>query len=155
MILFNIIWPVFAMAMQIFAVWITVAVRRLGFVRRQPPTATSFATGDEMRRYFAPVELANDNLVNLLQMPVLFFVIALLLIVTSQVSGPQVALAWAYVAARVAHSIIHIAIKAVRARFLVHVLSNAILSAMWIGWFIDMLALAHDYHQAVTAAAQP
>ena len=155
MILVNIIWPVFAMAMLIFGVWITVAVRRMAYIRGNPPGATTFSTGDEMRRHFAPVELANDNLVNLLQMPVLFFVLALLLIVTGQISGVQVALAWIYVLLRAGHSVIHIAVRTVRARFLVHVASNAVLSAMWIGWFIDMLAAAHDFHQAMAAAAQP
>ena len=156
MILVNILWPVFAMAALTFAVWIVMAVRRLGHVRDHPPGATTFATGDEMRRYFAPVELANDNLVNLLQMPVLFFVLALLLIVTMPfVPVLQVGLAWLYVLLRLAHSIIHIGIKAVRARFLVHVASNAVLSAMWLGWFIDMVAAAHAFSQAGVATAQP
>ncbi len=153
MILVNIIWPVFAMAALIFGVWITVAVKRLGYTRENPPTAASFTTGDEMRRYFAPVELANDNLVNLTQIPVLFFVIALGLIVTMPfVPLVQIVLAWVYVLLRLAHSVIHIGVKAVRARFLVHVASNAVLSAMWIGWFIDMVVAAHAFGQA---AAQP
>lgn len=155
MILVNILWPVFAMAVLIFGVWITVAVRRLAYTRRHPPTAASFTTGDEMRRYFAPVELANDNLVNLLQMPVLFFVIALLLIVTMPfVPIVQVGLAWLYVLLRLAHSVIHIGVKAVRARFLVHVASNAVLAAMWLGWFIDMVAAAHAFSQGA-AVSQP
>ena len=52
--------------------------------------------------------IPNRNYMNLLEVPVLFYVACLLLYVTDGTSTALVALAWAYVALRVLHSLIHL-----------------------------------------------
>ncbi len=135
-----ILWPTFALAALVFVVWATLIALRLGYMKRTPPTRDSFATGDAARRYFEPVAMPADNLANLFEMPVLFFALVPLLLITHHAGHVEVALAWVYVALRALHSFIHIGPKRVTPRFLVYLLSCAVLSAMWIGFAIDMAA---------------
>jgi len=72
--------------------------------------------------------------------PVLYLPLVPLLRITHQAGHVQVALAWAFVALRVIHSLIHIVIRNVGLRALTYILSCAVLLAMWIGFAIDMAA---------------
>lgn len=155
MIWLNIIWPVFAMVALIFGVWFVLLFQRLGHMRRTPPTADAFATRDDMRRYFSSVELANDNLANLFELPVLFFAAVLMLIVTHATTPAQVTLAWLYVLLRAIHSIVHIGVRRVRVRAPIYWASTAVLMAMWVGFFIDMAREAARFHEAMALLAQP
>ncbi len=78
------------------------------------------------------------NLTNLFEMPVLFFALVPLLMLTAHDNLIQVALAWAYVLLRAAHSVVQIHVRRVPPRFLVYVLSCAVLAAMWIGFAVDI-----------------
>ena len=151
MILLNILWPTFALVLLIFVMMIATGVRRLGHVRRVPPGPGTFATRDTAAAYFAPVDLPANNLSNLFEMPVLFFALVPLLVETRSAGVAQVLLAWLFVLTRLAHSYLHVVRKDVRARFRAFVLGNALLSAMWIGFFVDMARAAHAYTQAVGA----
>ena len=156
MILLNILWPTFALVLLIFVVWVTTAVRRLAYTRRVPPAAGTFASRDSAAAYFAPVDLPADNLANLFEMPVLYFALVPLLLVTRSADVIEVALAWLFVGARVTHSYLHVVVRHVRTRFLAHVVGNAILSAMWLGFFVDMVAAASAYsHTLSNMAVQP
>lgn len=155
MIWLNIIWPVFALAALIFGVWFTVVVQRMGHMRRTPPTAENFTTKENTRRYFEGADLANENLANLFEMPVLFFVVAAMLILTHATSPAQVALAWLFVALRAIHTVAHVGLQQVRVRAPIYWLSTAVLLAMWIGFFVDMVGEAARFQQAMAVLAQP
>jgi hypothetical protein len=135
-----ILWPTFALVALVFAVWFVLFVQRMAHIRRNPPRREDFATGDAAMRYFAPVEMPANNLRNLFEMPVLYLALVPLLLFTHQAGHAQVALAWIYVALRAIHSFIHIGPKKVQPRFMVYLASCATLSAMWIGFFVDMVA---------------
>lgn len=132
-----ILWPSFALVALIFLVGITLLQARIGHMRRQRPRAADLADTDATRAYFRPVERPAANQANLFEMPVLYFALVPLLLVTGLATLAQVTLAWAYVAARAGHSIAHIAGR-VRPRFVLFLVSNAVLAAMWIGFAIDI-----------------
>ena len=156
MILLNILWPTFALVLLIFVVFVTMAVRRLAHTRRVPPASDTFATRDTAAAYFASADLPANNLANLFEMPVLYFALVPLLLVTRSADVIEVSLAWLFVAARLAHSYLHIVVRHVHTRFLAYVVGNAILSAMWLGFFVDMVAAANAYsHTLSNMAVQP
>ena len=72
-----------------------------------------------------------DNFRNLFEVPVLFFAVCCALAVTDTVTGIQLALAWAFVALRAAHSFIHVTYNRVMHRFTVYVASTICVFAMW------------------------
>lgn len=139
---FAIVWPTFALVALIFVVWFVMFTQRLAHMRRNPPRPRDLADSESAGRYFQPVEMASNNLRNLFEMPVLYFVVVLLMLVLHQADYPQVVLAWAFVLARALHSVVHIGPRNVRARFGLYLLSCVLLSAMWIGLFVDTLHAA-------------
>jgi hypothetical protein len=150
---FALLWPTFALVALIFAVWLALVVKRLGHIKRNPPTKETFASGDAASRYFEPVALPANNLTNLFEMPVLYFALVPLLLMFRQVGSAQLALAWAFVILRATHSLIHLGPNAIRPRFLVYLASVAVLAAMWIGFFVDALAGSRLYriHEGLMA----
>ena len=116
-----ILWPTFALVALIYSVWVQIGHRRIGHTRMTPPKPADFATGEAERRYFAPVDAPAKNLANLFEMPVLFFALVPLLLITRHAGTVEVILAWVFVALRAAHSIIHTGGNAIRVRFMVYV----------------------------------
>ncbi|MEP7211328.1 MAG: MAPEG family protein [Alphaproteobacteria bacterium] len=145
---FAILWPTFVLVALIYAVWFVMYVQRFALMKRTPPTADDFATMDGGRRYFAPVEMPAANFTNLFEMPVLFFALVPLLLITHHANHIQVALAWIYVLLRALHSVVQIVIRRVPLRFMVYALSCAVLSAMWIGFAVDMAGASARYQDA-------
>lgn len=134
----SILWPTFALVALVVIVWFTMVFARLRHIRRNPPGADDFATGEAALGYFRPVEMPANNLANLFEMPVLYFALVPLLLITHQAGQVQVMLAWVYVALRALHSFVHIGPKKVQPRFMVYLASCAVLFAMWLGFAVDM-----------------
>ena len=142
---FSILWPTFALVALIFVVLIWLAVARSGHMRRHPPREADFASGEAAGRYFQPVEMPANNLRNLFEVPVLYFALVPLLILTRQADHLQVLLAWLFVILRWLHSFAHVVIRKVTLRAPFFWVSVLVLLAMWIGFFVDLAAAAHRY----------
>lgn len=126
------------MAALIFGVWFTLLFRRFRHIAEHPPGKADFASKETVTRYFQPVERPAENLANLFEMPMLYFVVVLILIATNQVNDIQTVLAWGFVQFRALHSVVHIGRNVVRTRARLYIVSCIILSAMWIGLAVDL-----------------
>ena len=69
---------------------------------------------------------------NLLEIPVLFYVACALMLVTGKFDGIQVALAWVFVLTRFIHALIHIGFNHVPLRFAAFVAGSLTLGILWI-----------------------
>jgi hypothetical protein len=78
------------------------------------------------------VSIPNRNFMNLLEVPVLFYVVCLTLYVTGKGDLAHVAMAWAFVALRVAHSLVHLTYNRVMHRLGVFAAAVLVLVAMWL-----------------------
>jgi hypothetical protein len=81
------------------------------------------------------IAVVNRNFMNLLEVPVLFYVVCISLYVTRQVNTAMVTLAWVYVLLRVVHSFIHLTSNRIMQRLMVFAASNFVLLAIWL-WFL-------------------
>ena len=144
----GILWPTFALVALIFTMFLVMFYDRGRHTRANPPRESDFASGEAAQRYFQPVEMSGNNYRNLFEMPLLYFALVPLLLITRQADHLQVALAWVYVILRIVHSFIHIGPKVVTWRAGAFALSAFVLMAMWIIFFVDML-----HAQALMAAA--
>lgn len=122
-----------ALAGLTFIVLLLVPIMRFIAAARREVTAKDFALG-ESSRVPDHVRLPNRNLANLLETPVLFYVVCLALIVADKVTPMQVQLAWAYVGARAVHTAIHITINYVPLRIVAFAASVTVLIFMWVGF---------------------
>ena len=75
---------------------------------------------------------AADNFRNLFELPVLFYFALATAALTNQVTAVTLALAWAFVVLRVAHSVIHCTYNKVMHRFQVYLLGAAVLLLLWL-----------------------
>ncbi|MGB3625083.1 MAG: MAPEG family protein [Henriciella sp.] len=126
-----IFWPVIALAALTLVVLLQIVIRRFMLARKGEVTQDDFRLGESSRvPEFAAV--ANRNYVNLLEMPVLFYVVCVSLFVAGMVTPLLYGLAWAYVALRAVHTAIHITVNHVVARLAAFALSNLVLVVMWV-----------------------
>lgn len=84
------------------------------------------------------VTVANRNLMNLLEAPVLFYVLCLSVYATQHVTPAVVGLAWTYVALRYLHTAVHLTVNRIRYRFGSFAASCMVLAGMWL-WFAGAL----------------
>ncbi|HEX4779313.1 MAG TPA: MAPEG family protein [Usitatibacter sp.] len=126
-----ILYPVCALVLLTFLVLMIIPFRRFraGFAGKV--TLKDFRNG-ESANVPPDVSIPNRNYMNLLESPVLFYV-ACVVIYAAQLTTPgMVALAWAYVALRVVHSIVHMTYNNVRHRLAVFAASNVVLAILWV-----------------------
>lgn len=125
-----ILHPVFALAAWTGLVLMFIPVVRIRAARRRQVVADDFKYG-ESTSVPPEVSIPNRNYMNLLELPVLFYVVCLLMFVTRGTSAAALALAWAYVALRVVHSAIHLTYNNVIHRLAAFATGNGVLAALW------------------------
>ena len=126
-----ILYPMIVLVFWTFAVLLLIPRRRFGAARRRLVTAKDFAFG-ESENVPGEVRLPNRNYMNLLELPVLFYLACITLLVLAKVEPWSVGLAWAFVAARIAHSVVHLTYNNVMHRLRIFGLGVVLLLALWI-----------------------
>jgi len=127
-----IFYPVLLLVLHTFIVWCWMYVVRIrGAIRDSIPMS---AFKDQRTAAATPgvYSTASDNLANLFELPVLFYVAAVVLYATDGVTGPMLALSWFYVTTRIAHSLVHMTYNKVMHRFSIYIISSIALWTMWI-----------------------
>ncbi len=97
-----------------------------------------FALG-ESPRVPADVSLPNRNYMNLLELPILFYVLCIVVLVTRKIDATLLSLSWLYVGIRAIHSAIHILYNNVFHRLIAFAASNVVLISMWIYFYAVLL----------------
>ena len=126
-----ILYPVFALALWTILVLCLIPVMRFRAAAKGEASVKDYRYG-ESSTVPGYVSLPNRNYMNLLEMPVLFYVACLLIFVTASNSATLVNLAWAYVATRIIHSAIHLSYNNVMHRLAAFAASNLVLIALWV-----------------------
>jgi hypothetical protein len=134
----RILLPMAALVGLTFVVVAQVPYRRFRAAFRGEVTADDFAYG-ESARVPSEVSIPNRNLMNLLEMPVLFYVQCLALYVTRSVDATALAMAWGYVGLRVCHSAVHLTYNHVGHRALAYGASVVLLAALWLRFVAHLL----------------
>ena len=126
----TLVQPVLALMVLTLLVWLVMYVRRIGAMRALRIPAQALSTPDKRSLLPEAVNRPSNNLVNLFEMPVLFYALSLLLMVGNQVDALYVQLAWVYVGLRIAHSLWQSLVNKVAVRFLLFALSSLALMAL-------------------------
>jgi hypothetical protein len=132
--------PALAMVGLTFVVWCYMYFKRLSFIRAHSIDPQNVATRALGARSLAEVAAPSDNLMNLFEMPVLFYFLITLLLLTNQASAGFVTAAWVYVALRALHSFIHCTYNRVSQRFVVYATSSLLLWGMWAAFAFKVLS---------------
>lgn len=127
----EILYPMVALVVLTFAVLLVIPYRRFKAAFARQVTAHDFKYG-ESEKVPPEVRIPNRNYMNLLEMPLLFYVACITLYVTKSVDTASLYLAWGYFALRVFHSAVHLTYNKVMHRLTLFALSNVVLAVMWI-----------------------
>ncbi len=127
----EIIYPMFALVVLTFVIGFSTGISRL----------VSAKKGHVDRRYFkllsgyAPPDYIvklGRNFSNLLEVPVLFYALGIILLALGINNSLMLGFAWAFVGLRVIHSFIHVTYNNPIHRFLAFLLSSSIVLIMWV-----------------------
>jgi hypothetical protein len=105
--------------------------RRVGAVRARRVSGNDFKLG-ESAGVPADVALPNRNFMNLMEVPVLFYVVCLTYYVTQRVDVLALTLAWVFVGLRLAHSGVHLTYNNVLHRLGFFATANFVLIFLWV-----------------------
>jgi hypothetical protein len=128
--------PILALAALTAVVWVMMFAFRNAAVARGTASIRYYELYHPTDAPAGWVERPARAFMNLLEVPVLFYLVCVLMIVTGDFDATQLTLAWVYVAARLVHAIVYIAFNYVPARMIVYVCSCVALIVMWVRFAI-------------------
>lgn len=123
------------LAFWTFAVLLLVPFQRFRASFQGTVKAEDFKYG-ESANVPGAVSIPNRAMMNLLELPVLFYVACLMFFVTSRVDPIVLEVAWAYVGFRIAQTLIHITYNNVFHRLTVFGIGNFVLVTLWGMFFL-------------------
>ena len=126
----SIFWPLIAQVALVALVAGRLYATRIAELRARRIDPQSLATSRTAAGALQDIAAA-DNFRNLFEVPVLFFAVCCALAITDSVTAAQLALAWAFVGLRAAHSLIHVTYNRVMHRFAVYIASTLCVFTMW------------------------
>jgi hypothetical protein len=131
----TIFLPMGAMALLTFLVLGFIPLRRFRAAFAGQVQRDDFKYG-ESPAVPGEVSIPNRNYMNLLELPVLFYVAGLMYFVAGRVDQTVLTVAWIYVGLRAAHSLVHMTYNNVFHRLAAFATSNFVLAAFWILFFV-------------------
>jgi hypothetical protein len=135
----SLVYPMLALVLLTFGVAVVLFRARVRSIREGHTPLSYFRTfqGAQEPEFLAK---PSRHFVNLFEVPTLFYAGCLAAMVTG-ITGPlMVALAWGYVAARLAHAVIHLRGNRIRHRLAAYSASWVFLLALWIVLGFSLLA---------------
>ena len=130
---FNpILLPLLAMVFLTFVVWIYLYALRIPEIKRLGIDPDELQDRAESHKLLTVSGAASDNLKNLFEIPILFYLAAMIAMLLLIQDDLLVLLAWGFVCLRVVHSMIHCSYNRVMHRFIAYLISCLFLMFMWI-----------------------
>jgi hypothetical protein len=133
----DLLMPLATLALWTLNVLTYTEIARLLAIRAGRVQLEDFRYGDSVK-VPADVAVGNRNYMNLLESPVLFYVACLAAMQTGRVDAWMVRLAWAFVALRIAHSLVHLVNRGFIPRIVVFSASLIALALMWVKLALGM-----------------
>ena len=134
----TILLPLFVLVLMTFALMVLMARSRIGALNRGEVKMGDVALGQS--NWPPRAQQISNCYHNQFQLPVLFYVLTILAIITRHADYLFVALAWVFVLARIAHAYIHSTTNYVRHRFNAFLVGALVLLVMWIIFAVQILA---------------
>ena len=123
-------WPAVAMVVLTITVWLRMYLTRIAQMKRERIHPQAVATSAQAAAKLTDSNAA-DNFRNLFELPVLFYLALVVAAQSGQVGAVTLALAWAFVALRVAHSAIQCSYNKVIHRFYTYLAGGVVLWVLW------------------------
>jgi len=124
----SLLVPVVSLVLWTFVMWAWMYATRIPAIRSSGMALDpDLPRGEQMAQLPASVRWKADNYNHLLEMPTLFYAVAIVLALVSKNPDTDATLAWAYVALRVVHSLFQALVNKIEVRFALFNLSAIVL----------------------------
>ena len=123
------------LAFWTFAVLLLIPIQRFRAAFAGKVSAEDFKYG-ESDNVPGGVSIPNRAMMNLLELPVLFYVVCLMFFVTNRADVLVLEVCWTYVAFRIAQTLVHITYNNVFHRLTMFAISNFVLISLWGMFFL-------------------
>lgn len=133
----SVLLAIFVQVTLTFALMFALAFTRVRAVSRKEVRARDIALGQP--NWPEHQTKLGNAFRNQFELPVLFYLICVLAIITRQADNVFVVLAWLFVAARLMHAFVHVTSNNLSTRFYAFALSGVVLLLMWIVFAIDVI----------------
>jgi hypothetical protein len=137
--------PAIFLPVAVLALWTIVVLALHSLSHARGPSAGATLRVGESAPVVADKTVANRAFMNLLELPVLFYVACIVLFVTGAASYATIVVAWIFVVLRIVHSVIHLTYNRVAHRSLVFAAGTVALVVLWVVIVIHLLAAAALY----------
>jgi hypothetical protein len=125
----SILVPFFGMMALTLLVWLYMYFVRLRYILTNNIDASQLATPEKLNALIPePINYPSNNLKNLFELPVLFYMLCLYLYFSNSVDDLYLYSAWAFFLLRSIHSIVQCTVNVVALRFSCYVLASL---ALW------------------------
>jgi hypothetical protein len=136
----SIFIPFFGMMILTIVVWVYMYYLRLTFMWRHKVDPQSLATTSQVLGVVPEnINTPSENLINLFELPVLFYAACIYLYITQKVDGVYLVFAYGFLVLRIGHSVIHCTYNKVTHRFFLYILSSIALWALIIRAFLRVM----------------
>ncbi len=123
--------PIVALVAWTLVVWAWMYATRLPAIARVKMQLDPHAPrGEQMATLPAKVRWKADNYNHLMEMPTIFYAVALVLAVSGAATDTDVTLAWTYVGLRVVHSLWQGIVNDIKVRFVLFLSSSIVVVAL-------------------------
>ena len=127
----NLLLPFFGMMLLTFLVWVYMYFRRITWIIKNDIATEKLKTPESLNQIIPEaVNRPANNLKNLFELPILFYVVCVYLLMFQQVDLLSIYCAYGFISLRIIHSIIHCTVNIVMWRFAAYVLSSICLWTM-------------------------
>ncbi|KPK12662.1 MAG: hypothetical protein AMJ68_01065 [Acidithiobacillales bacterium SG8_45] len=126
-----ILFPMLALVGLTFLVWVRMYQLRIHYLRSNRISPEKYKLRKGYEDVPPTVMAASDNLMNLFEMPVLFYAAVLTLYITQTADPFFVIMAWVFVTLRFVHSAIHVTYNRVVHRFSAYFAGALVLWCLW------------------------
>lgn len=127
----ELIIPVFFQVMLTFGILFTLGILRYRSVSNRSVHPKDYVLMTGQDQWPVMIQRLGRSFHNQLEVPMLFYLLVMLMLVTEVQDSLLLNLAWLYVGLRYLHALIHIVYNKVIHRFTVFIISCGVLVAMW------------------------
>lgn len=127
----ELLLPVLVQVGLVFLVWASMMIFRIYLLISQQADARRMDEPDYAAQIWARQKVFSDNFSNQFELPVLFYLAIVLLLVTGLAGETSLVLAWLFAFSRIIHSGIHLSYNNSSHRFVVYIVGALILWMLW------------------------
>jgi hypothetical protein len=136
----ELIIPVFFQVMLTFGILFTLGILRYRSVSNRTVHPKDYVLMTGQDQWPVMIQRLGRSFHNQLEVPILFYLLVVLMLVTEVQDSLLLNLAWLYVGLRYLHVLIHLVYNKVIHRFTVFVISCGVLVAMWVLFIFEINA---------------